>query len=287
LRDTKESIAQLKDLGFKLNFHIMPGLPTPSGERISKERDLESIKTILTETEYQPDMIKIYPCMVMQGTPLEQTYKQGVFTPLSTEEAADIIAESFRYVQPWCRVMRIQRDIPTYSTTAGVSKTNLRQYVDVLLKQRGIVSQDIRAREPRDQKLTSQPSIVVRTYPASNGTEYFISLETEQTLFGFARLRFVGSSIHPLIPTNAALLRELHVYGHTVRIGTKDTQAIQHQGFGKQLMRKAEEICKEHGKSKLLVISGVGVREYYKKIGYNKEGPYMVKYFTGAHDTTL
>jgi elongator complex protein 3 len=277
IEETTESIAELKDLGFKINYHIMPGLPDITGERISKEKDLASIRTIFTDAKYLPDMAKIYPCMVMPGTPLEKEFKAGTFIPLSTHQAADIICEAFSVVQPWCRIMRIQRDIPTKSTTAGVDRTNLRQYVDMLLKERSIISQDIRAREPRFQKEEQQPQVTIRTYESSNGTEYFVSMETQKTLYGFCRMRFVKRSLHQQITTDTAIIRELHVYGSAVRIGTTQTNAVQHKGYGRILMQTCEQIAKEHGKKRMLVISGVGVREYYKKIGYSKYGPYMGK----------
>ena len=332
--DTHQSIHELRDLGFKLNFHIMPGLPTTSGARIETSKDIDSIKTIFDDPNYRPDMIKIYPCMVMNGTPLEKMWKAGKYSPLTTQEAAEIVVEAFRYVPEWCRIMRIQRDIPTWATTAGVDRTNLRQYVDEIAKGRGIASKDIRAREPRLITQTGEPQLMVREYMAADGKEFFISLEipakstddahaknnnsnnnatyanadsnniaknnnatannaknnntdaaknnitpshANDTLLGFTRLRFPSQCLHPAITPTSALIRELHVYGSTVSIGTQDAGKVQHRGFGKQLMAKAEEIAKAHGKNKIIVISGVGVRGYYRKLGYEREGPYMVK----------
>jgi elongator complex protein 3 len=277
IEETTSAIAELKDLGFKINYHIMPGLPDITGQRISKEKDLASIHTIFTDEKYLPDMAKIYPCMVMPGTPLEKEYVNGTFSPLNTQEAADIICEAFRVVQPWCRIMRIQRDIPTKSTKAGVDRTNLRQYVDTLLVQRGIISQDIRAREPRFQTQEQEPQVTIRTYESSNGTEYFVSMESQTTLYGFCRMRFVRRSLHPQITQDTAIIRELHVYGNAVRIGTTQQGAVQHRGYGRILMSACEQIARENSKKRMLVISGVGVREYYKKIGYIPYGPYMGK----------
>ncbi len=283
IQDTWKSVRELRDLAFKLNFHLMPGLPTPQGPKISKERDIESIRQIFQDNHYKPDMIKIYPCMVMPGTPLEKEWKDGKFSPITTQEAGEVIVEAFRYVEPWCRIMRIQRDIPTWATTAGVDRTNLRQYVDEIAAQRGIKSRDIRAREPRTNAYSGEPHIVVNEFEAGDGREFFISMEaknengTDDCLLGFVRLRFPSQCLHPAITPTSGLIRELHVYGAAVPIGVSDDGKVQHRGFGRQLMAKAEEIAKEHGRDKIIVISGVGVRDYYRKIGYEREGPYMVK----------
>lgn len=277
IADTKQSIADLRDLGFKLNFHMMPGLPGADGKRLSKEEDILSLKTLFTDQAFQPDMLKIYPCLVMPGTALEREYKAGIFQPLTTPEAAELIVEAKQFVPEYCRIMRVQRDIPTYVTEAGVDKTNLRQYVNQLAKQRHLKCRCIRCREARSFTLDIIPQLVVREYLASNGREFFISMEAEDSLFGFVRLRIPPRSLHQVITLQSALIRELHVYGSAVAIGTREERRVQHKGIGKQLMAKAEEIAKLQEKTKMVVISGVGVREYYRKLGYEREGPYMVK----------
>lgn len=273
LADTKKSIKALKDLAFKLNFHMMLGLP-----EVNKEQDLESLKEIFNNSDYRPDMIKIYPCMVMPGTPLFLQYEKGQFAPLTTQEASEIILEAYQFIPEYCRVMRIQRDIPTFNTEAGVDRTNLKQYVDEIAKDRGIKSRDIRAREITNYKgEVGEPELIVREYDSSGGKEFFISFEFDDHILGFARLRFPSESLTPEITSSSALIRELHVYGQAVGVGKVSTK-IQHKGLGKRLMVKAEEIAKENGKDKMLVISGVGVRGYYKeKLGYVQDGPYVSK----------
>jgi elongator complex protein 3 len=279
IEDTKKSIADLRNLGFKLNFHMMPGLPDPNnnGQRINKEKDIESLKTIFDDESFRPDMLKIYPCMVMPKTALYKQFETGKFKPLETMEAAEIIAESYRFIPEYCRIMRIQRDIPTYATTAGVSKTNLRQYIDELVRKKKINPRDIRAREIKQELLVEEPTIIVREYNANSGKEYFISMESNDKVLGFVRLRFPPQSIHKVITKDSALIRELHVYGQSVGIGKLDNSKSQHKGYGKRLMAKAEEIAKNNSKNKMVVISGVGVRGYYRKLGYYFEDPYMVK----------
>ena len=277
IEDSRKSIADLRDLGFKLNFHMMPGLPDVNGARISREKDIEGLKKIFEDTDFRPDMLKIYPCMVMSGTVLQKQYENRLFSPLTTEEAADIIVEAERFVPEYCRIMRIQRDIPTYATTAGVGRTNLRQYVDKLARQTKIKCRCIRCREVKELKLDSGPEIVVREYDASHGKEFFISMEADDKILGFVRLRFPPRSLHPAITLKSALVRELHVYGQAVAIGFSDRARSQHKGVGRRLMARAEEIAKSFGKDKMVVISGIGVRDYYRKLGYELEGPYMVR----------
>ena len=274
--DTLKSIADLRDLGFKLNFHVMPGLPGKDGKVLSRAKDMKSLEAMFSDSGYMPDMIKIYPCMVMPGTPLVKDYESGVFTPLTTAEAASIIVDAYRFIPSWCRVMRVQRDIPTNVTEAGVDKTNLRQYVDTLAAEKKVVLRDIRAREIGLGEVVGTPEIVVSSYEASNGKEFFISMEASDKILGFCRLRFVPRSLHPAITLTSGMIRELHVYGSATAIGDagKNTQ---HKGVGRALMAEAEKIATKAGKDKMLVISGVGAREYYRKLGYSREDCYMVK----------
>jgi elongator complex protein 3 len=290
--DAKKAIADLRDLGFKLNFHMMPGLPDIDGRRISKEKDIESLQEIFSNPDYRPDMLKVYPCMVMPGTKLEENFKEGVFIPLSTEDAADIIVEMKRNVPEWVRIMRVMRDIPTYAITAGANKTNLRQYVEKLAKEKRIKCKCIRCREVGHVLLEKNTSlgevkIIVREYDASNGKEFFISAEDVENdiIFGYCRLRFPPRSLHPSITINTAIIRELHVYGTAVAIGTYDKTATQHKGLGRQLLAKAEEIALANNKNKMVVISGVGVRKYYEKFDYERDGPYMSKMLISKKDT--
>lgn len=276
LQHTVDSIRVLKDLGFKLNFHYMPGLPMRGMVKPDRERDFQGMLELFDNTHYRPDMLKIYPCMVMPGTPLEAMYKTGRYQPLTTGEAADMISDFKRHVPRYCRIMRVQRDIPTYRTTAGVDRTNLRQTVEEYCRKKGIACQCIRCREIRQEAVT-EPVIHVLEYTASGGTEFFISLDDAKTdrLIGFCRLRFPSQCLRKEITPQSALIRELHVFGTATALG--DDGQVQHRGFGRQLLAKAEEIARQQGRSNMVVISGVGVREYYKKLGYTRDGPYMVK----------
>jgi elongator complex protein 3 len=217
--------------------------------------------------------------MVMKGTKLYDEWKQGKYKPLTTEQAAEIISEFKRIVPKYVRIMRIQRDIPTKHTEAGVDRTNLRQYVDLLCKAKGIKCRCIRCREVGRAKKLGKVSITVMKYAASRGTEFFIAAEDvkNDVLVGFTRMRFPSTSLRREITRNSALIRELHVYGETAAVGEKSDIKLQHRGYGKILLNTAEKIAKQQGKNKMIVISGIGVREYYKRLGYKREGPYMVK----------
>ncbi len=271
--DSKDSIASiriLRDLGFKINFHYMPGLPLTD-----EARDVAGMRQMFSDPDYKPDMIKMYPCMVGPGTPLFEQWKKGEFTPITTKEAAKRIAIIMNEIPEYCRVQRVQRDVPTKFWEAGVDRTNLRQFMNQNFE---VKSRDIRAREPKGVTISWEDvTINVMKYPASQGVEFFIAAEDTKNdvLIGFARLRFPSTFLRSEITKSSALLRELHVYGTATAIGA--TGNVQHKGWGKKLMAKAEEIATSRSKDKMVVISGVGVKEYYKKLGYVKEGPYMVK----------
>ena len=264
VKDIKDSMRILKDLGFKINGHVMIGLPG--------QKDGELIE-FFDDEDFRPDMLKIYPCMVMPGTELEVMFKKGEFKPLTTEESVKIISDFKVKVPKYVRIMRVQRDIPTKETVAGVDKTNLRQIVDKYMKDKNLKCNCIRCNEVKSE--IKNPVLDVIEYEASNGKEYFIYFKQENEIIGFCRLRFPSEFLREEFIEGSAIIRELHVYGKAVDVSKKGD--VQHKGFGRKLMGKAEEICKENSKKKLLVISGVGVREYYKKLGYEKDGPYVSK----------
>ena len=270
LKQTIESIQILKDIGFKINAHYMLGL-----YKYGKE-DLEGLRELFKNQDFRPDMLKIYPCLVMPGTPLYELWKRKQYKAITTEDAAEILSEFKRDIPTYLRIMRVQRDIPTNVTIAGVDRTNLRQYVDKKIIEKNIKCRCIRCREPHNQIVNSY-EILVQEYNASNGKEFFISAENKEkdVILGFCRLRFPSQFLRKEITKKSALIRELHVYGQSTPIGTGGL--IQHKGIGKKLMKKAEEICKANKKDKLLVISGVGVKPYYFKLGYKRDGPYVSK----------
>jgi len=278
VKDSIDATKTLKNLGFKINYHMMIGLPG-SG----RKKDINSFKKIFSDQSFRPDMLKIYPCMVLKGTKLYELWKDKKYIPTTTEEAVGIITEIKRFVPLYVRIMRVQRDIPTYLTEAGVNKTNLRQYIEKELKEKKRKCNCIRCREighklKKEKINLKNIKLKVLEYDASNGKEFFISYEDvkNNALIGFCRLRFPSQSLRKEITGKSTLIRELHVFGSAISIGKKGD--IQHAGYGKKILKKAEDISKKNKKNKIVVISGIGVRNYYRKLGYKKQGPYMVKY---------
>ncbi len=191
-----------------------------------------------------------------------------------------------KYIPKYCRVIRVQRDIPSDKVVAGIKKSNLRELVEKECESKGIRIREIRYREVghklRDRILPDLDSVKLcrLDYDASNGKEIFLSFEDVKNdiLIGFLRLRIPFEPFRQEINESTGLIRELHVYGPTVPIGFRMRKTWQHRGFGKVLLKKAERIAKdEFGMKKIVVMSGIGVREYYRKFGYKDDGPYVSK----------
>jgi elongator complex protein 3 len=247
---------------------MMPGLPGSN-----PERDLEGFKEIFENPFFRPDMIKIYPTLVLKGTKLHEWWRNGSYAPLTTEQAVKLVADMKEFVPPWARIMRVGRDIPSTIIEAGVDKTNLRQLVYEKLKRQGKRCNCIRCREvgQRDGGDPTPENLEVRrrSYEASGGVEHFISVEE----------RVPSDSPHrPEAGPFSAFVRELHVYGQMVPVGSRIDTGWQHMGWGKRLLEEAEKIAfEEHGVEKLLVMSALGTKEYYAHLGYERDGVYVSK----------
>ncbi len=276
---TKESIraTQLcRDSFLKVCYHFMPGLFS------NIEKDVEMFRRLFSDENFRPDMVKIYPCLVLPNTPLYEMWKKGEFTPYNTEQAAEVIAHCKEFIPEYCRVMRVDRDIPTTLVAAGVKNSNLRELVNEKCIEYGITCKCIRCREAglksRGEKIPPVENAELRRidYIANGGKEVFLSFEAENTLFGFCRLRNPSKPFMPEIGEYTCGIRELHVYGDAIPIG--GTGIVQHHGIGKKLLQEAEKIAREEFDAKqLLVTSGVGAREYYRKIGFERIGTYVGK----------
>ena len=271
VKDIILTTQRLKDAGFKVLYHIMPGL---YGSNYKK--DLADFKKLLA-SDFAPDMLKIYPCLVIKGTELHKLWKSKKYEPYTNELFEDYLTKIYSKIPYWVRVMRVQRDIPSTKIEAGPKKSNFR---DIVLKKLDPSKiKEIRAREFGKSKLIdSDVKYFSQKYKASKGTEYFISAESpdRKTLFGFIRLRF---PYKPIIENlkNSAIVRELHVYGNMTSVGTKNKNSLgQHKGIGKILLAMAEDLAKTKY-NKISVISGIGVREYYYKLGYKLDGDYVSK----------
>jgi elongator complex protein 3 len=297
---TRESIANATELmrsaGFKFVYHMMPNLPESS-----PEMDVEMFKDLYNSKDFHPDMLKIYPCVILKTSLLykmftKREYKndkkeivQFKYEPYSDDTLIKVLADSEREIKNYTRVIRMIRDIPATYILASSKKSNMRELVDEYQKKNGFIQQDIRAREIRDTEVDDKDfELRVTEYDTRYGREYFleyINKNDNDKIAGFARLRLQSDHFDSelskyenlkVLTDKTALIRELHVYGTVKKFGEEGDQS-QHVGFGKRLMAAAEKIAKENNYKKMAVISGVGVREYYKKLGYHLEGSYMVK----------
>ena len=267
---------KLRDSGFKVGFHMMPGQPG-----MSKEMCIQDFKEIYSQPTWKPDYLKIYPTLVVEGTRVYDSWHNGEFNPLSSDEAATVVAKAMKNTPPYVRIQRVQRDIPADYIEGGVQKSNLRQLAWQKLEEMNESCNCIRCREvghadgiPTNVELDSMQ------YSACGGEEYFISIEDfdKNILVGFARLRIPDNPHREELSNDTAIVRELHVYGNETEIGSVSNTDWQHQGYGQQLIRKAEHIAEENGFSKISVISGIGVREYYRnKLDYHQDGIYVSK----------
>jgi elongator complex protein 3 len=277
----KQATELLRNYGFKTDFHLMPQLPgsTP-------EKDLEMMQIIFSDPGYKPDMIKIYPCTVVKNSELYDWFEQGKYHAYSTDELIRIIKIAKADFPRYVRVSRLIRDIPGQYIEEGNKVTNLRQVIQEQMKKEGKKCKCLRCREVGHVKIDKiedlTPHFFVDEIVTQGGMEYFLSFEDKlrQVVFAFCRLRIVNEE-----PENSAkkidyraFIRELHTYGQLLSIGVHNKDHSQHKGLGKKLIIEAEKIVLNNKIKKLAVISGVGVRDYYRKNGYRLQNTYMVKY---------
>ncbi len=271
-----------KDCGFKVVTHMMPDLPN-----MGLDRDLEGFKEYFENPQFRSDGMKLYPTLVIRGTGLYELWKVGRYKNYTPEQLVELVAAVMAMVPPWTRVYRIQRDIPMPLVSSGVEHGNLRQLALARMKDLDLPCKDIRMREVGMKQIHEQVNpenveLVRRDYVANGGWETFLSYEDPEKdiLIGLLRLRKASAdAFRPEITeVPSSIIRELHVYGTAVAVSARDPVRFQHQGFGMLLMEEAERIAiEEHDSEKLLVISGVGTRHYYRKMGFELDGPYMSK----------
>jgi ELP3 family radical SAM enzyme/protein acetyltransferase len=271
IEDTKRALKLLKDNGYKIDIHLMPNLPFSS-----PELDMDMFNTVLYDPDLQADQWKIYPCEVVPWTVIEKWYKSGKYTPYSEDNLNKVIVDVKSKIHPWIRLNRIVRDIPSQYILGG-NVSSMRDTFKAILESQGKVCNCIRCREIKSD-IPDSYNLIIRKYFAQNGTEYFISYETsDNKILGFCRLRINNDQSFFSEIKNAAFVRELHVYG---QLKTKSTASnTQHTGFGTKLMLEAEKIAKNYKVKNIAVISGVGVRGYYRKLGYtlDPDSEFMVK----------
>jgi len=261
VQDVIDTTYRLKQAGFKIGYHLMPGIPGTN-----PKKDLTMFKKIFSNSKYKPDQIKIYPCQVLKGAELEGHYWKGDYVPYTKKQVSDLVIKMLKKTPRYCRIMRIMREIPPSFLIAGVKNIDMRKDIEEVIRAKGAKINEIRFREIgfaiRDnRKVNTTIKIKTTKYSGSQGTEYFIeAVNKDDLLFGMIRLR--------LEKNQPAMIRELHVYGPALNLGEKNNEKWQHKGLGKILLEKAETIAKKKKNTKIKVISGIGVREYYRKLGY-------------------
>ncbi|HRY60125.1 MAG TPA: tRNA uridine(34) 5-carboxymethylaminomethyl modification radical SAM/GNAT enzyme Elp3 [Patescibacteria group bacterium] len=286
--ETIRATKLMKDFGFKVSYHMMPGL---YGSNLKK--DLQMFKDLFSSQDFQPDQLKIYPCVVVKDSDLYKLWKEKKYKAYTDKQLLKLICDIKKIIPPYVRISRLIRDIPEESIIAGNKTTNLRQLIDNHSQKEGWQCQCIRCREIKDKETNEQeinktkisrrgvlytPKLNKIEYNASGGEEVFLELiDNHSHLYALLRLRLpVGAGFKPA-PTETAIIREVHTYGQALDVGQIGEDAKQHKGLGKNLIVQAEQIARKAGYKKIAVISGVGAREYYKKIGYKLEDTYMVK----------
>ncbi|KAJ2840387.1 Elongator subunit [Coemansia sp. 'formosensis'] len=282
VRAVCESFHLAKDAGYKVVAHMMPDLPN-----VGMERDIEQFKEYFENPLFRSDGLKLYPTLVIRGTGLYELWRTGRYRNYTPNALVDLVARILALVPPWTRVYRVQRDIPMPLVSSGVEHGNLRELALQRMKDLGTTCRDVRTREVgivdiHTKVQPEQVELIRRDYVANGGWETFLSYEDPEKdiLIGLLRLRKCSPETfrEELVGQPSSIVRELHVYGSVVPVHSRDPRKFQHQGFGSLLMEEAERIAREeHGSKKLAVISGVGTRHYYRKLGYELDGPYMSK----------
>jgi elongator complex protein 3 len=280
MKETIASFQVVKDAGLKLCAHVMPGQPGSD-----EEMDLETFRQMFNDPRFAPDMLKIYPTLVIRGTSLFKRWEAGKYEPVTEDYCVRLLSEAKAMAPPWLRIQRIDRDIPSPRIEAGVKKLNLRELVHAEMARRGTRCRCIRCREAghrlNKEGVSPRDVTLLRTkYPSAGGTEHFLSFEDDAAgiLVGFARFREPSPAAHRPEVADALILRELKVFGTEVPIGEVASAGLhQHQGHGTRLVAEGETLARELGKARVVVTAGVGVRNYYRRLGYERLGPYVAK----------
>ncbi len=273
VKETITATRLLKNAGIKVTYHIMLNLP-----KSNLKKDEKIFDELFSNPDFQPDQLKIYPCVILKTAPLYKLWKQGKYKPYTENQLINLLIRIKKKIPPYVRIIRVIRDIPSPSIVAGNKVSNLRQ----IIKQKADdICRCIRCREIKNRKVEiGNIKLKRREYQASEGKEIFLSFEDvkQDKLLAFLRLRITNQYTVPNLK-NSAIIRELHTYGYVAKLFKKsNSKFVQHKGLGKKLMSIAEKIVKTETKfRKVSVISGIGVREYYRKLGYRQSGEYMVK----------
>ena len=274
--DTLRATTLLRAAGFKIVLHWMPNLlgATPESDRADFAR--------LWQEGYAPDELKIYPTQLLETAELYRYWQRGEYKPYTTEELVALIADLKPSIPEYCRVNRIIRDIPSIHVVEGNKRTSLRQDVQLELTRRGTTCRCIRCREVKKHAVAFEDlQLNDQVYTPSAAEEHFLNFTTsEDRIAGYLRLSLPTAAAPDLkLPDleNAALIREVHVYGQSLPVGVDKAGAAQHIGLGTRLLQRSEEIAREKGFAKLAVIAAIGTRNYYASRGFRAGELYMIK----------
>jgi len=273
---TLKATALLREAGFKITAHWMPNLlgSTP-------DLDKEDFKRLWEENGVNPDELKIYPCQLLNSAPLYGIWQDGDYEPYDETTLLNLLADIKTMVPRYCRINRVIRDIPSTNVIEGSRNTSLRQDVAVEMARRGTKCECVRCREIREQRMEAGELVYDDfSYQAAGAEEHFLSYNTaDDKLAGFLRLSLPNDDNALDIDDlkDAAIIREVHVYGQSLEVGTEQEGMAQHAGIGKALIAHAERIAKDHGYQKIAVIAAVGTRAYYAGRGFELGELYMVK----------
>ncbi|MBI4789004.1 MAG: tRNA uridine(34) 5-carboxymethylaminomethyl modification radical SAM/GNAT enzyme Elp3 [Chloroflexi bacterium] len=278
VEDARRAVRLLRLAGFKLHLHWMPNLlgATPQSDRADFAR-------LWDDPAFRPDELKIYPCTLIQGTELVKYYQRGEYRPYTDDELIELLVACKTIIPPYCRVNRVMRDIPSQYVAAGSIASHLRQVVQREMKRRGLQCHCIRCREIRGEKVDADElRLDVTTYRTDATTEYFLSYLTARgKLAGFLRLSIASPDARreEILEElwDAAVIREVHVYGPALELGASSRGEAQHLGLGTRLIQHAESIAKSAGVKRLAVISAIGTREYYRRLGFELGELYMTR----------
>ncbi|MEM7353332.1 MAG: tRNA uridine(34) 5-carboxymethylaminomethyl modification radical SAM/GNAT enzyme Elp3 [Acidobacteriota bacterium] len=267
---TRRAMRLLRTAGFKLHAHWMPNLYGSS-----PEHDREDFGRLFGQADFRPDELKIYPTSLIESAELMRYYESGDWRPYREDELLEVLTTCLLQVPEYCRVTRMIRDIPGDDIHAGNRVTNFREVVERELARQGRASRDIRAREIRGEAVDPERlALDTQEYASAIGREIFLQFITGgRKIVGFCRLALPDqalSSEKAFIPeiSASAMIREVHVYGVVVQVGEARQDRSQHLGLGKRLIEEAARIAAAAGFRDLAVISSVGTREYYRRLGF-------------------
>ncbi|MFZ5425081.1 MAG: elongator complex protein 3 [Patescibacteria group bacterium] len=270
---TRRALCLLRQAGFKIHAHWMPNLYGSS-----PEKDIEDFKKLFSDNSIRPDELKIYPCSLIESAELMKYYKDGSWKPYTHEELLNVLVNALPLTPRYCRLTRVIRDIPSTDIVAGNKMTNFRQIAEKYLSKHKIKLEDIRSREIKRQNVSIKDlKLRVTTYSTSVSKEYFLEYITKtDKIAAFLRLSVPTKPTFVAELKNCTVIREVHVYGQSLNIGESKAGKAQHSGLGKALIAKAKEISAEEGFRRVGVISAIGTRGYYKKLGFELSTLYQV-----------